>query len=59
MHILIGELDDWVPAKACEELTEQAKSAGSNIGLTVFPNLHHSFDKKKPYLCKRAMHTVP
>ena len=52
MHILIGELDDWVPAKACEELTEQAKSAGSNIGLTVFPNSHHSFDKKSPISVK-------
>jgi len=46
MHILIGELDDWTPAKACEELVPKIMASGSNIDLTVYPNSHHSFDKE-------------
>jgi len=59
MHILIGELDNWVPAAACEELTQQARVAGSNIGLTVFPNSHHSFDRESPIVVnEKAYSTV-
>ena len=46
MHILIGELDSWVPAAACKELVDYAKFAGSKIGLTIYPNSHHSFDRE-------------
>ena len=45
IHILAGELDDWVPAAACEELVDVAKSAGHEIGLTVYPGASHSFDR--------------
>ena len=48
MHIIIGELDDWVPAAACEELVPKIKGSGANIGLTVYPESHHSFDKDAP-----------
>ena len=48
MHIMIGELDDWVPAAACEELVPKIKDSGANIGLTVYPDSHHSFDKDSP-----------
>jgi dienelactone hydrolase len=48
MHIMIGALDDWVPAAACEELVPKIKDSGANIGLTVFPDSHHSFDKDTP-----------
>ena len=48
MHILIGELDDWVPAKACEEIVSKIKNYGGNIDLTVFENAHHSFDRISP-----------
>ena len=45
IHILAGELDDWVPAAACKELVDAAKSAGHKIGLTVYPGASHSFDR--------------
>ena len=58
MHILIGELDDWVPADACKELAQQARVAGSNIGLTVFPNSHHSFDRESPIVVKEKAYST-
>ena len=53
MHILIGELDNWVPAKACEELVPKMKEAGVNISLTVYPESHHSFDRDTPIVVKK------
>jgi len=59
MHILIGELDNWVPAKACEELVPKMKETGANIGLTVYPESHHSFDRDSPVVIKeKAYKTV-
>jgi len=52
MHILIGELDNWVPAAACQELVPKMQMAGTNIDLTVFPNAHHSFDRITPITIK-------
>ena len=45
IHILAGELDDWVPAAACEEMVEAADVAGYEIGLTIYPGASHSFDR--------------
>ena len=45
IHILAGELDDWVPAAACEELVDLAKNSGYDIGITVYPGASHSFDR--------------
>ena len=47
IHILIGELDQWVPAKACEELTSKMNEFGHDIGITVYKNAHHSFDRNQ------------
>ena len=59
MHILIGELDNWVPAKACEELVPKMQNAGANIELTVYPESHHSFDRDTPLVTKEdAYRTV-
>ena len=52
-HILIGELDSWVPASACKEFAEMAKEAGSKIGITIYPNSHHSFDRESPVTVKK------
>ena len=43
--ILIGELDDWTPAQPCVELVNKMQILGTNIGLTVYENSHHSFDR--------------
>ena len=44
IHILIGELDNWTPAKACLDLVNILKDQ-TNIDLTIYPNAHHSFDR--------------
>ncbi len=48
MHILIGELDNWTPAKACVDLVDAIQETGTSIGLTVYPDSHHSFDRSEP-----------
>ena len=48
MHILIGELDNWVPADACLELSKDMIESGANIKVTVLENAHHSFDRTTP-----------
>jgi len=45
VHILAGEIDDWVPAAACEELVKAAKISGYDIGITVYSGASHSFDR--------------
>jgi dienelactone hydrolase len=45
IHILAGELDDWVPAAACEELVDAENNSGYDIDITVYPGASHSFDR--------------
>ena len=45
IHILAGELDDWVPAASCEDLIIKMKLSGANANITVYENAHHSFDR--------------
>ena len=47
IHILIGEIDDWTPAKSCNYFVYKI-SKTANIDLTIYPNSHHSFDSKEP-----------
>ncbi|SVC25643.1 uncharacterized protein METZ01_LOCUS278497, partial [marine metagenome] len=47
IHILIGELDQWVPADACVDLSDKMKNLGINIDVTVYENAHHSFDREQ------------
>ena len=44
IHILIGELDDWTPAKPCDDFV--GKLAKSNINITVYESSHHGFDRE-------------
>ena len=48
VHILIGELDDWVPAYACTNLLDKLNESGlpHNIDITIYENAHHSFDRE-------------
>ena len=46
IHILIGELDEWVPAKACVDLVSLMSANGADIGITVYEGAHHSFDRE-------------
>jgi dienelactone hydrolase len=42
--ILIGALDDWTSAQACQELAKGAGNNGAAIDLVVYPNAYHGFD---------------
>ena len=46
IHILIGELDNWTPADACEKLVNNLKEK-NNIDITIYKDSHHSFDSTK------------
>ena len=43
-RILIGELDDWTPAKPCVDLGQVMAVRGEPLKVTVFPGSHHGFD---------------
>ncbi|MDG1980769.1 MAG: dienelactone hydrolase family protein, partial [Flavobacteriaceae bacterium] len=47
IHILIGEADDWTPAKPCVNLVEKL-SDKTNISITTYPEAHHGFDSEEP-----------
>jgi len=47
IHILIGEADNWTPAKPCEDLVKKL-SDKTNIKITTYPNAHHGFDSEEP-----------
>ena len=42
--ILIGEADDWTPARFCQSLATQAKAAGQPVSLLTYPGAYHDFD---------------
>jgi dienelactone hydrolase len=42
--ILIGELDDWTPAKDCERWMALRAGKGAPVKLVVYPGAYHSFD---------------
>jgi dienelactone hydrolase len=47
IHILIGEADNWTPAKPCIDLVEKL-SDKTNISITTYPDAHHGFDSEEP-----------
>jgi len=47
IHILIGEADNWTPAKPCINLVEKL-SDKTNISITTYPDPHHGFDSEEP-----------
>ncbi len=60
IHILIGELDNWVPAAACTELIEKMHASGlpTNIEITIYENAHHSFDKVSAVTVNKKGYTL-
>jgi len=44
VRIHTGELDDWTPARPCEELVARLAASGQDARITVYPGAHHSFD---------------
>jgi dienelactone hydrolase len=41
--ILIGELDDWTPAKNCELWMKRLADGGAPVKLVVYPGAYHAF----------------
>jgi dienelactone hydrolase len=42
--ILIGEKDDWAPAKDCRQMVEVSRAAGYPMDIVIYKGAHHSFD---------------
>jgi dienelactone hydrolase len=42
--VMIGELDDWSPAKSCEQWLAQRNEGGAPVKLVVYPGAYHNFD---------------
>ena len=49
IRILIGELDNWTPAKPCENFVSKLTN-NNNIELTIYKDSYHSFDKDSPVI---------
>lgn len=45
--ILIGEKDDWTPAKMCQEMMPTLTRPGL-VDLQVYPGAYHTFDYQRP-----------
>jgi dienelactone hydrolase len=43
-RVHIGELDDWTPAKSCEQYVASLRASGQDAEIHVYPNAYHSFD---------------
>jgi dienelactone hydrolase len=44
LGIFMGELDDWTPAAPCKSLVENARAAGADVEIHLYPNAYHGFD---------------
>ena len=44
LRIHSGELDDWTPAKPCQEWAERLKANGYDAMITLYQRAHHAFD---------------
>lgn len=44
VRLHIGELDDWTPARTCQELGAFGRSMGYDFQVTVYPGARHGFD---------------
>ena len=43
--VLIGALDDWAPAKNCEQMVAGARGRSARATVIVYPGAHHGFDR--------------
>lgn len=41
---MIGELDDWTPAKNCEQWMAWRAGKGAPVKLVTYPGAYHAFD---------------
>lgn len=53
-RIVIGDADDWTPAKPCEALGTRARERRWPLEVTVYPGAHHGFDAPRGKVVHRA-----
>ncbi|MHB2167018.1 dienelactone hydrolase family protein [Alsobacter sp. R-9] len=54
--VLAGQLDEWTPARYCEQVVNKARAAGADASITVFPGAHHDFDwPDRPVMVMRGV----
>jgi dienelactone hydrolase len=51
--VLMGEADDWTPARPCHELADTVGKRGEKLELVTYPDTYHAFDS--PALAKRIV----
>jgi len=44
--VLIGALDDWTPARACEAMMARRSGEGAPLRLVVYPGAYHAFNAR-------------
>jgi dienelactone hydrolase len=42
--ILGGSADDWMPAKLCQTMADEARGRSARVEVVIFPGAHHRFD---------------
>jgi dienelactone hydrolase len=45
--ILIGELDDWTPARDCRNMMARRSGEGAHLRLIVYPGAYHAFNSRR------------
>jgi dienelactone hydrolase len=57
---MIGELDDWTPAKPCVELHERivGRQKDARFELAVYPGSYHGFDGIAPVTVRKGLGMV-
>ncbi|HEX7928094.1 MAG TPA: dienelactone hydrolase family protein [bacterium] len=48
--MLVGAMDDWTPAAACEDLAKASIRGNQPVQITVYPDARHSFDGVAPVI---------
>lgn len=43
--ILVGALDNWAPAKACEDMVRDARGRSAQVVIVKYKGAHHAFDR--------------
>jgi dienelactone hydrolase len=51
--ILIGALDNWTPARHCEDMVKNARGRSAQVVIVKYKGAHHAFDHDNPPIRQR------
>ncbi len=58
--ILIGALDDWTPAKPCEDMVKDARGRSAQVSMIKYKGAYHAFDRANlPIRLRRQIAFAP